>query len=392
MPNIGQFVLHSQANPPLKAGDYVLHGRQDIAERARAEPYDGHVRVDRAALRAARRPAPVDLPAGQQRGRLREPRCPRSSSSAARCRGSARPSAGRRTTTPWLALVVIAEGEGTLSGDDAGRAVRDARGHAARTRRRRDRDLPVGPETVVDKVFPTAEDLPLLVPRARGRRRRHRAGQRRRRRLPGRGASANRLPQYDRDGRQAPVRYLACLVNLEGQLDVLPRAERRRSPRSSWPPSSSTTCASTRRPGRRSTPTLRHGRRRRRGAVRRAGRRPPRRRRAPRCPPPIATRGAWPPSPRRPPRARRTTSQWSTAQARVEQAALSADQEEAGRVVRDVMLEGFRDHVEHASSSSRSTASRCSPTGRSPCTGSGGFQPLMQSPRRRPAGHGARGT
>ena len=44
MPNIGQFVLHSQANPPLKAGDYVLQGRQDIAGGP-TEPYDGHVRV-----------------------------------------------------------------------------------------------------------------------------------------------------------------------------------------------------------------------------------------------------------------------------------------------------------------------------------------------------------
>src|SRR5207245_9936854 len=32
---------------------------------------------------------------------------------------------------------------------------------------------------------------------------------------------ANRLPQYDRVNCK-PVRYMACLVNLEGQLDVLP--------------------------------------------------------------------------------------------------------------------------------------------------------------------------
>src|SRR5690606_6984149 len=36
---------------------------------------------------------------------------------------------------------------------------------------------------------------------------------------------ANRLPQFDRVGCK-PVRYLACLINLEGQLDVLPKPVR----------------------------------------------------------------------------------------------------------------------------------------------------------------------
>ena len=41
MPNIGQFVLHSQANPPLKAGDYVLQGRARPSPAGRPSPTTG---------------------------------------------------------------------------------------------------------------------------------------------------------------------------------------------------------------------------------------------------------------------------------------------------------------------------------------------------------------
>ena len=60
--------------------------------------------------------------------------------------------------------------------------------------------------------------------------------------------------------------------------------------------------------------------------------------------------------------------------------------------MRDVMLGGFRDHVEHYV--------KLEPVYRFPVlahwsftvSGSGGFQPLDARARRRPAGHGARGT
>ena len=45
---------------------------------------------------------------------------------------------------------------------------------------------------------------------------------------------ANRLPQYDRTN-DKPVRYLACLINVEGQLADLPRIRRRRASTSSPP-------------------------------------------------------------------------------------------------------------------------------------------------------------
>jgi hypothetical protein len=124
--------------------------------------------------------------------------------------------------TPWLALVVVAEGEAELSTPTPveqcvtpGTSLLDPA----------DRDVPEGvylavSETVVRKIFPTQEDLPLLV---------HvrevdvqdtelAAGD-----DDGWAAVvlANRLPVFD-TAADRPVRYLACLVNLEGQLDELP--------------------------------------------------------------------------------------------------------------------------------------------------------------------------
>ena len=194
--------------------------------------------------------------------------------------------------TPWLALVVIAEGEATLSGDvpieqcvTPGRRARPGPS-----------DVATGTylsvtQTVVNKVFPTKDDVPLLchvrevdvndTELANGDDDGFLAV-----------VIANRLPQYDRTTRQAPVRYLACLINLEGQLDVLPPPQ---------PP----TRPAVRRDGKRLRRTAR--------STRAAGRTPtasswaaasaaqvalvraaPRARR-----PPSATRGASPPSRRR---------------------------------------------------------------------------------------------
>jgi len=99
---------------------------------------------------------------------------------------------------------------------------------------------------------------------------------------------------------------------------------------------------------------------------------------APTTPPPAA-------QPTTPATAKATEAQWSTTQAKVEHAALTADREEAGRVVRDVMLEGFRDHVEHYV--------KLEPVYRFPVlthwsftvSGSGGFQPLILYDQRQDA-------
>ena len=118
------------------------------------------------------------------------------------------------TPTPWLALVLVAEGEGqlltdvpvadcTTSGVDLGA----------------DADVPKGaclevPNEVVEKVFPTLEDLPMLC------------------HVREVDLADTELALGDDDGwlavvmgnrlPQPGVRYLACLVNLEGQYDALP--------------------------------------------------------------------------------------------------------------------------------------------------------------------------
>lgn len=118
------------------------------------------------------------------------------------------------TPTPWLALVLLAEGEGELHADlpveqcvTAGVAL-DA-----------ERDVPKGacievPQRVVAAVFPTREDLALLA------------------HVREVDISDTELAMGDDDGWMAVVlanrlpqpntRYLACLVNLEGQYDELP--------------------------------------------------------------------------------------------------------------------------------------------------------------------------
>jgi len=367
MPNVGQFVLHAIANPPLKAGDYTLQGRQDIAGGA-TEPYNGHLRIT-----SPRYALPADqllstFPPANSEGAY-ENRLPQVVLKRRTLPWERAPEPGR-DTTPWLALVVIAEGEGTLSGDTPvaecvtpGRTLTGPNDVATGTY------LSV-PKTVVDKVFPTADDLPLLchvrevdirdTELANGDDDGFLAV-----------VLANRLPQYDRTA-DKPVRYLACLINVEGQLDVLPKP----------PPESSGEFLATEmvfdvRALAASAPVDAD-----RFVMGGIEAQPPRLGAAgPRAVGPRelgpregAARAALPSTPAA---QKAGAGEWATTQVRVEQAALSADREEAGRVVRDVMLEGFREHVEHYVISE--------PVYRFPVlthwsftvSGSGGFEPLM---------------
>ena len=379
MPNIGQFVLHSQANPPLKAGDYVLQGRARTSPAGTTEPYDGARARDRAALRAAAGPDPVDLPARQQRRRVRAPPAP-GRPQAPHAAVGARPAERghgptRRGSRSWSSPRARAQ----LSARPAGRRVRDARDAcSAGTDGRRAGRLPRrSRETVVDKVFPTAEDLPLLA------------------HVREVDIDDTELANGDDDGWLAvvmrqppaavdrhdgkPVRYLACLVNLEGQLDACP----------------SRASTSPRVPGHRAR--LRRARRRGgrgpgRPRPRRHGRTSPARRTfgAPGSAPPLRaaprsaaaaespTRGAWPPS-----RSTRAAGK-ATHGAVVD----GADPRRAGGAERRPGRGGprrARRRCSRASAttsstrrSSRSTASRCSRTGRSPSSSGGDFEPLMQ--------------
>ena len=159
MPNVGQFVLHSLANPPLKAGDYTLHGHVDIAGGPAAD-YDGHIRVT-----SPRFAMPPDqmlstFPPANSEGEY-ETRLPQIVLKR-RTLPWERSAAPGDTTTPWLALVVIAEGEATLSGD-----VVIAECVTPGVVLTGPNDVATGTylsvtKTVVNKVFPTAADVKLL--------------------------------------------------------------------------------------------------------------------------------------------------------------------------------------------------------------------------------------
>jgi hypothetical protein len=121
---------------------------------------------------------------------------------------------GAGTPTPWLALVLIAENEGRLLTDlPVEQCVTEGVTLGA------DRDVPKGaclevPERVVTATFPTREDLPMLT------------------HLREVDISDTELAMGDDDGwmavvlgnrlPQANTRYLACLINLEGQYSELP--------------------------------------------------------------------------------------------------------------------------------------------------------------------------
>jgi hypothetical protein len=215
LPAPGTFRLYPFAEPPVPAGEYVLTG--DVsglpgpAEQMRAAVH----------ITAPRYTMPPDQvlstfpPAGStgsfgtrlpqivlRRRTLPWERSPDLDHDVA------------TTPTPWLALVLLAAGEGNLKTDvdvkdtvTPGVSLGD------------DADAPKGacleiPASVVAKVFPTRDDLPMLC------------------HLREVDLADTELALGDDDGYlavvlgnrlpQPGVKYLACLVNLEGQYDQLP--------------------------------------------------------------------------------------------------------------------------------------------------------------------------
>lgn len=217
MPAPGHFKLHARAEPPLEAGDYRLTGDQTITGGV-AEQLVSHLRVT--SPRYALPPEQIlsTWPAANDEGAF-EARLPqivlrRRTLPWERLADSA------DRSVPWLALVVVAEGEGSISAQSP---IADCVTPGVVLSG--PNDVPSGvylsvTETVVRAVFPTVEDLRLLThvrevdigdtELAMGDDDGFLAV-----------VLANRLPQFDRVA-CAPVRYLACLINLEGQLDELP--------------------------------------------------------------------------------------------------------------------------------------------------------------------------
>lgn len=219
------FVLHSRAVPPLTAGDYVLEGKQRIDDpdgtSYPTETYRGHIRINSPRYRMPPDQILSTFPPANSEGAY-ESRLPQIVLRRRTLPWERAVDTDRKI--PWMALVVIAEGEGALSAESP---IADC--VTPPLVLSGPNDTPTGvylsvPQTTVTKVFPTKDDLQLLVhvrevdlsdtELAMGDDDGFLAV-----------VLANRLPQFDRVGCK-PVRYLACLINLEGQLDVLPRPVR----------------------------------------------------------------------------------------------------------------------------------------------------------------------
>lgn len=347
MPAPGTFVLHSLANPPLKAGDYTLTGRVDVSRTdgssvGAVDPQATHLRITSPRYKLPPDQLLSTFPPANAVGAF-SARLPQVVIKR-RTLPWEREAAPGASTTPWLALVVLAEGEATLSGDVP---VRECvtpgitlSGPA---------DVATGTylsvtRTVIDKVFPMRDELALLchVREVDVNDTELAAGD-----DDGFLATviANRLPQYDR-ANDKPVRYMACLINLEGQLDALARQA---------PKTFDFLTNAAVFDYRVALPTAGDPDHLVMGHALKAGASVGVARAVPRGAAPAARADA-PGRELQTPPARRTTgpaaankstaSQWATTTARIETAGLTSAASEAGRLVRDVMREGYRANLE----------------------------------------------
>jgi hypothetical protein len=216
----GKFQLYSMIDPVLAAGDYRFVATQSVVSGAPVEQLHTHVRV-----RAPRYQLPPDQvlstfpPAGSEGSygsRLPQIVVKR------RTLPWERDLAGQPSSTPWLALVLIAEGEGTL---ELNQPIADCVTPGVTLPGVADTKLGSYLEvhrSVINRVFPTRKDVPLLA-HARE------VDINDTEQMMGDDDGflsvviANRLPlaAVGPDGTEQPVKYLACLINLEGQFDVL---------------------------------------------------------------------------------------------------------------------------------------------------------------------------
>lgn len=228
MPKTGHFILHSNVIPKLTAGHYELVTEQTGTPFTVA-PEHTHVTVA-----SPRYVMPTDqilstFPPANAEGAFgdRLPQIVLKRRTLPWERNPAEPppppQVPQPSTTPWLALVVVAEGEAQLS---TATPVDQCITAGTKLFEPTDKDVEQGlylavTETVVKKIFPCQQDLELLVhvrevdindtELANGDDDGWLAV-----------VLANRLPVFD-TANNKPVRYMACLVNLEGQLAALPK-------------------------------------------------------------------------------------------------------------------------------------------------------------------------
>ena len=222
MPKTGHFILHSNVMPPVTAGRYELVTEQ-VDLPFDVEPEHTHVQIA-----APRYTMPTDqilssFPPANAEGAFGD-RLPQIVLKRRTLPWERNPAGGvLPSETPWLALIVVAEGEAQLS---TATPVRDCTTSGTALLEPDDKDVEQGlylavTETVVKKIFPCQVDLPLLAhvrevdvndtELANGDDDGWLAV-----------VLANRLPVFDAAA-GISVRYMACLVNLEGQLAALPK-------------------------------------------------------------------------------------------------------------------------------------------------------------------------
>jgi hypothetical protein len=218
----GFFVLHPAVLPPVPAGPYTLHGEVEDMPPGPVAPLDTHISVS-----SPRYTMPPDqilstFPPANGEGAYRAT-LPQIVLKRRTLPWERKVDADERI--PWLALVVIAEGEGSLSAESP---IEQCISDFSKVPQPSDRDVATSvylsvTQTVVNGVFPCKEDLELL------------AHVREVDLSDSELASgdddgflavvvANRLPQpgFDEATGPTPKKYLACLINLETQVAVLP--------------------------------------------------------------------------------------------------------------------------------------------------------------------------
>ncbi len=384
MPAKGQFVLRPMANPPLKAGDYTLAGQVSLQRRVAdpahpsqaatlqslgdVERRDTHIRVTAPRYRLPPDQMLSSFPPANSVGAY-ENRLPQVVLKRRTLPWEREPAPGN-TTTPWLALVVVAEGEATLSGEQpVAQCVTPGVTLAGPN------DVATGvclsvTEDVVNKVFPKKEELSLLchvrevdvndTELANGDDDGFLAV-----------VIANRLPQYDRT-HDKPVRYIAALINVEGQLDNLAKppppvlnflataavfdyrslavggADPDRLVMGAAKPAPAVAAVRARAaPG---------------GAVARE----------------VGVKSTAPAAGAQSGAAKGQAAQWQTTTARIEKVALTASQNEAGRLVRDGMLDGYRGNLSQLLPGLRVLRFPVLAHWSFTVNGSGGFESLMR--------------
>jgi hypothetical protein len=225
MPPTGHFILHSNVVPKLTAGRYELVSEQS------GTPFNVAPEHTSVTVAAPRYVMPTDqiistFPPANAEGAFSD-RLPQIVLKRRTIPWERNPAEQIQTsTTPWLALVIVAEGEAELS--PARPVAECVTPGTALLDSTTDKDVEQGiylvvTETVLKKIFPCQEDLELLVhvrevnindtELANGDDDGWLAV-----------VLANRLPVFDiANGK--PVRYMACLLNIEGQLGALPQPE-----------------------------------------------------------------------------------------------------------------------------------------------------------------------